>query len=95
MTDAGEPGADEREAGEPRAAEPLRPDPEKYDSPRAELARARGLATPYIPGGEDPEPEAARREERVYGRILLIMIVVIVSGGFVLGVLTSILAGGS
>ena len=36
----------------------LPPDPDKYDSPRAELARARGLDAPYIPGGEDPEPES-------------------------------------
>ena len=73
--------------------EPLPPDPAKYDSPRAELARARGLETPYIPGGEDPEPEAARREERFYGRILVIMVILIVLGGFVLGILTTVLRG--
>jgi hypothetical protein len=77
---------------EPRD-QPLPPDPDKYDSPRAELARARGLEAPYIPGGEDPEPEAARREERFYGRILVIMVVVIVLGGFVLGILTTLLRG--
>lgn len=71
----------------------LPPDPDKYDSPRAELARARGLEAPYIPGGEDPEPEAARREDRFYGRILVIMVVVIVLGGFVLGILTTLLRG--
>jgi len=65
----------------------LPPDPEKYDDPRAELARARGLDAPYIPGGEDPEPEAARREDRYYGRLLLIMVVAIVAGGFVLGIM--------
>jgi hypothetical protein len=75
--------------------DPVQADPEKYDSPRAQLARARGLETPYIPGGEDPEPEVARREERFYGRILLIMVVVIVLAGFVLGILTSMLQGGS
>jgi hypothetical protein len=74
--------------------EPLPPDPERYDSPRAELARAKGLDKPYIPGGDDPEPERAVREERFYGRILLIMIVVIVSAGFVLGIVGSILGGG-
>ena len=67
-------------------AEPLPPDPEKYDDPRAELARARGLDAPYIPGGEDPEPEAARREDRVYGRLLIAMVIAIVAGGFVLGI---------
>ena len=41
--------------------EQLPPDPDRYDDPRAELARARGLEAPYIPGGEDPEPEAAQR----------------------------------
>ena len=82
--------------GTPDAAgpEPLPPDPERYDSPRAELARARGLDKPYIPGGDDPDPQRARREERFYGRILLVMIVVIVSAGFVLGIVGSILGGG-
>jgi len=71
----------------------LPPDPAKYDSPRAELARARGLDAPYIPGGDDPEPETARREERFYGRILVIMVAVIVTAGFVLGILAAILGG--
>ena len=70
------------------------PDPEKYDSPRAELARARGLDAPYIAGGEDPEPERARREERFYGRLLLVMIVIVVAAGFVLGILGRLLAPG-
>ena len=69
----------------------LPPDPEKYDDPRAELARARGLEAPYIPGGEDPEPEAARREDRYYGRLLLIMVVAIIAGGFVLGIIINAL----
>lgn len=71
------------------------PDPAKYDSPRAELARARGLDAPYIQGGDDPEPDAARREERFYGRILLVMIVVIVSAGFVLGILGNLITAGN
>ena len=74
--------------------DPIRPDPAKYDSPRAELARAKGLETPYVPGGEDPEPEKARHEERFLGRILVIMVLVIVSAGFILGLLTSALGGG-
>jgi hypothetical protein len=69
----------------------LPPDPEKYDDPRAELARARGLDAPYIPGGEDPEPETARREDRYYGRLLLIMVVAIIAGGFVLGIIINAL----
>jgi hypothetical protein len=77
---------------DPRA--PLPADPAKYDSPRAELARARGLDAPYIAGGEDPDPETARREERFYLRILVVMVVVIVLGGFVLGILGTLLSPG-
>lgn len=64
----------------------LPPDPAAYDSPRAAQARARGLSTPYIPGGRDPDPERAKREERFYLRLLVIMVVVIVLSGFVLGI---------
>ena len=60
---------------------PLPPDPEAYDSVRAQHARARGLAAPYIAGGRDPEPEAGRREERFYGRLLVLMVVAVVLGG--------------
>jgi hypothetical protein len=65
----------------------LPPDPEAYDSERNAHARARGLAAPYIAGGRDPDPEAGRREERFYGRLLLIMVGVIVASGFVLGII--------
>ena len=68
---------------EPNASAP--PDPDAYDSPRAVQARARGLSAPYIPGGIDPEPEAARREERRNLRLLIAMVVVIVLSGFILG----------
>jgi hypothetical protein len=78
--------------GEP---EPLPPDPEAYDSPRATIARARGLSAPYIAGGRDPEPEAGRREERFYGRLLLAMVLVIVLGGFVIGILAYLAGFGS
>jgi hypothetical protein len=74
--------------------EHLPPDPEKYDSPRAELARARGLDAPYIPGGEDPDAETTRRQERVLLRLLLIMAAAIIFGGFVLGILGNIITGG-
>jgi hypothetical protein len=72
--------------------EPERPpDPEAYDSPRATQARARGLAAPYIAGGTDPDPEAGRREERRYLRLLIAMIVTLVLSGFVLGFLANLL----
>jgi hypothetical protein len=63
------------------------PDPEAYDSPRAAIARSRGLAAPYIAGGRDPDPEAGRREERFYVRLLVIMVATIVLAGFVLGII--------
>jgi hypothetical protein len=69
----------------------LPPDPEAYDSDRARLARARGLSAPYIAGGRDPEPATGRREERFYGRLLLLMVAVIVLAGFVLGILAVLL----
>ena len=69
----------------------LPPDPGAYDSERNVHARARGLAAPYIAGGRDPEPEVGRREERFYGRLLLIMVGLIVIGGFALGILGRLL----
>lgn len=75
--------------GQPAGALP--PDPEAYDAPRSVQARARGLAAPYIAGGEDPDPDAGRREERRYLRPLLAMVVVIVLSGFVLGYLAQVL----
>jgi len=72
----------------------LPPDPEAYDSVRAQHARARGLAAPYIAGGRDPDPDAGRREERFYGRLLVIMVLVLVFGGFVVGVILALLQSG-
>lgn len=77
--------------GEPRSGrerrEPaLPPDPDAYDSPRAVQARARGLDAPYIAGGNDPDPEGTRREERRYLRLLLLMVVIVLLAGFVLGI---------
>ena len=68
----------------------LPPDPQAYDTERSAAARRRGLATPYIPGGRDPDQAAAETEDRRYLRILLIMVVVIVLAGFVLGVLAQL-----
>lgn len=87
--------SDRREDGahppEPPRPADLPPDPEAYDSERNAQARARGLAAPYIAGGRDPEPDAGRREERFYGRLLLIMVAVIVASGFVLGIIANII----
>ena len=69
----------------------LPPDPEAYDSARAVQARARGLSAPYIPGGLDPHPEVARREERRDLWLLLAMVLTIVLAGFVLGYLAMLL----
>ena len=69
----------------------LSPDPDAYDSPRASQARARGLAAPYIAGGDDPDLEHSRARERRLVRLLIVMIVVIVLSGFVLGIAASLL----
>jgi hypothetical protein len=71
----------------------LTPDPEAFDSARSTRARARGLSAPYIAGGRDPQPEVARREERYYLRILVIMVVAVIVAGFVLGFLADALGG--
>jgi len=94
----GEPASDDSgvsPAAPGREPEPLPADPEAYDSPRATIARARGLSAPYIAGGRDPEPEAGRREERFYGRLLLAMVLVIVLSGFVLGIVAYLAGFGS
>lgn len=73
----------------------LPPDPVQYDSPRARIARAKGLETPYIPGGSDPAPDAGRREERRYGKLLLAMVLGLVFGGFIVGAAITLLMGGA
>jgi hypothetical protein len=50
-------------------------------------SRPRGLAAPYIPGGDDPEIAETRRRERPYMRMLIGMVVVIVGGTLVLTIL--------
>ncbi|MBA2380695.1 MAG: hypothetical protein H0V73_01170 [Chloroflexi bacterium] len=67
------------------------PDPEAYDTERNAAARLRGLSTPYIPGGRDPNQASAEREDRRYLRILLVMVVVIILGGFVVGMIAALL----
>jgi hypothetical protein len=86
-----EPAAQGEAAGAVGPAEELPPDPEAYDSPRAVQARARGLAAPYIPGGLDPDPDATRRQERRYLRLLIAMVIVLVLSGFVLGYIAILL----
>ena len=76
-------------------ADELPPDPQAYDSPRAERARAKGLKAPYISGGGDPGIAQAQAEERRLGRILLAMVLVIVSAGFIIGILVALLAPGA
>jgi hypothetical protein len=76
------------------------PDPQAYDTERNAAARRRGLAAPYIPGGRDPDQARAEAEDRRYLRILLAMVVVIVLGGFVVGIVAALagldaLVGGS
>ena len=82
-----QPDASEPTTNAPEANNSTAPDPDAYDSPRAVQARARGLSAPYIPGGLDPDPEAALREERRNIRMLVAMVVAIVLSGFVLGYL--------
>lgn len=71
----------------------LPPDPAAYDAERNVAARARGLDAPYIAGGNDPDAEATRREERRYLRLLIAMVVVIVLSGFVLGIVANLATG--
>jgi hypothetical protein len=69
----------------------LPPDPVAYDSPRAVRAREKGLPTPYIAGGNDPDPAAGLAQDRKYVRLLVAMAVVIVASGFVIGTVIALL----
>ena len=71
----------------------LPPDPIAYDSARARIARDKGLKAPYIAGGTDPDPAAGLAEERRYGKLLLVMIAVLVFGGFVVGIAIALTVG--
>jgi hypothetical protein len=81
----------EQDAGPVPAALP--PDPAEYDSPRAQMARAKGLPAPYIAGGRDPDPEPGLREERHYGKLLLWMVLGLMFGGFVIGIALALVFG--
>ena len=76
---------------DPLQDEALPADPAVYDSERAIHARARGLAAPYIAGGLDPDIEATSRRERRDRRLLIAMIVIVIVGGFVLGIIANVL----
>lgn len=78
-------------ATEPHTRAPVPPDPQAYDSPRAQRARAKGLEAPYITGGYAPDAARARAEERRLGRILLVMVALIISAGFILGAIVAML----
>jgi hypothetical protein len=69
-------------------------DPAEYDSPRARIARAKGLEAPYIAGGLDPDPAAGLAEERHYGKLLVAMVAALMFGGFVIGIAIAITVGG-
>ena len=71
----------------------LPPDPAEYDSPRAQIARAKGLELPYIAGGRDPDPGPGLEEERRYGKLLVAMVAALMFGGFIIGVALTIAAG--
>ena len=72
---------------------PLPANPAEYDSARAQMARAKGLQAPYIAGGIDPDPEAGLEEERHYGKLLLWMVLGLMFGGFVIGILLTLMFG--
>jgi hypothetical protein len=73
----------------------LPPDPAAFDAPRNAHARARGLAAPYIAGGNDPDPAVGRREERYYGRLLVAMVLFLIFGGFVVGAAIALASAGA
>jgi hypothetical protein len=77
----------------PRPSARLPPDPAAYDSARARIAREKGLEAPYIAGGTDPDPAAGLAEERRYGKLLLVMVAVLVLGGFVVGIAIALTVG--
>lgn len=77
-------------------SEPPQTDPRSEPTPlpedeRSVHARARGLDAPTIAGGEDPDPEAGRREERFYLRLLLIMVALIVGGAILLTIIANVI----
>jgi hypothetical protein len=69
--------------GEPDPPERL---PPEAFTERAAAARRRGLQDPYIAGGTDPDLERTLDAERPYVRALIVMTILLVTGGFILGI---------
>jgi hypothetical protein len=82
--DAGTAGADAPETGI-LALPPV--------TERELAARRRGLASAYIAGGDDPDPERTHREEARFVRLLVIMVVAIVGSGLLVTFVGLFLAG--
>jgi hypothetical protein len=57
-------------------------------------ARARGLSSAYIPGGDDPELERTKRAEARYMRLLIGMVLLIVGTGLIVSLVGLALAAG-
>lgn len=68
----------------------LPPDPVAYDDPRNVRARAKGMPTPYISGGNDPDPEKGLEEDRHYTRLLIGMVIGLILVGFVVGLVIAL-----
>jgi hypothetical protein len=92
MSDDNDPGSPRPSAPAPSASR-LPADPAEYDSPRAQIARAKGLEAPYIAGGRDPDPAVGLEEERHYGKLLLAMVAGLMFGGFIIGIAITIAVG--
>ncbi len=88
---------------EPRPADPAKASPitdAVFDSIQTRPGKAmpwppapdqRGLASPYPPGGVDPNPDAGQREDRYYLRLLVAMIMIIVLSGFAVTIIALVL----
>jgi hypothetical protein len=74
-----EPGHHDRAMDDPQQPRPNLPPVTERDL----AARARGLSSAYIPGGNDPDIERTRRREARYIRLLIAMILLIVGSGLV------------
>ncbi len=95
MTDELDVRSPDPPASDPAAAQRLPADPAEYDSPRAQIARAKGLEAPYIAGGRDPDPVTGLAEERHYGKLLLAMVAALMFGGFIIGIVLTLAIGGA